>query len=69
MVTIYADDENWTARAGRSGMHPDDIFRPVNQLSAGEPTVVVISQSNECGAATAEVARAAADRSWVAAVN
>jgi hypothetical protein len=106
MVTIYADDENWTARAGRSGMHPDDIFRPVNQLAAGEPSVVLISQSNECGvlgcggisirvardgdrvvwewldngaitkrhafdAATydAEVARAAADRSWVAAVN
>lgn len=49
MVTIHIDEENWTARAGRSGMHPDDIFRPVNQLSAGEPTVVVISQSNECG--------------------
>ena len=49
MVTIYVDGENWTARAGRSGMHPDDIFRPVNQLAAGEPTVVLISQSNECG--------------------
>lgn len=49
MVTISIDDENWTARAGRSGMHPDDLFRPVNQLTAGEPTVVPISQSNECG--------------------
>ena len=49
MVTIHIDEENWTARAGRSGMHPDDIFRPVNQLAAGDPTVVLISQSNECG--------------------
>lgn len=49
MVTIHIDEENWTARAGRSGMHPDDLFRPVNQLTAGEPSVVLISQSNECG--------------------
>jgi hypothetical protein len=106
MVTVHIDEEDWTARAGGSGMHPDDIFRPVNQLTAGEPTVVVISQSNECGVlgcggvairvardgdrvvwewldngaitqrhvfdATryeAEVARAAADHSWAAAVD
>ncbi len=49
MVTISIDGENWTARAGRSGMHPDDLFRPVNQLAAGQSAVVVISQSNECG--------------------
>lgn len=49
MVTIHIDDENWTARAGRSGMHPDDLFRPVNLLAAGEPAVVPISESNECG--------------------
>jgi hypothetical protein len=103
VVMITVDGENWTARAGRSGMHPDDLFRPVNQLEAGAPKVVPISRSNECGllgcggvsiriardgnrvvwewldagaitqrhvfdAATydAEVARAAADRSWAA---
>ena len=49
MVTIHIDDENWTARAGRSGMHPDDLFRPRNLLAAGEPAVVPISESNECG--------------------
>lgn len=49
MVIIHIDDENWTARAGRSGMHPDELFRPINQLEAGEPRVVLISQSNECG--------------------
>ncbi len=49
MVTIHIDDENWTARAGRSGMHPDDLFRPVNRLAAGEPAIVPISESNECG--------------------
>ncbi len=106
MVTITIDDENWTARAGRSGMHPDDLFRPVNQLAAGVPAVVAISQSNECGVLgcggvsiriardgdrvvwewldngaitqrhvfeaspyDAEVDRAAADRTWAAAVS
>ena len=105
MVTISIDDENWTARAGRSGLHLDDLFRPVNQLTAGEPTVVPISQSNECGvlgcgvsiriardgdrvvwewlengatthrhafdaaAYDAEVAHAAADRTWATAVS
>ncbi|HSN10952.1 MAG TPA: hypothetical protein VLS51_02445, partial [Propionibacteriaceae bacterium] len=101
IVQITIDDENWTARAGRSGMHPDDLFRPVNLLEAGAPRVVPISRSNECGllgcggvsirvardgdrvvwewldngafthrhsfaadAYDAEVARAAADRSW-----
>ena len=49
MVTIYIDEENWTARAGRSGMHPDDLFGAENLLEAGEPSVVSISQSNECG--------------------
>ncbi len=106
MVTITIDEENWTARAGRSGMHPDDLFHPVNQLTAGDPAVVPISQSNECGvlgcggvsiriardgdrvvwewldtgavthrhafdadAYTAEVTRAAADRTWAAGVS
>ena len=105
-VRITIDDENWTARAGRSGMHPDDLFRPVNQLEAGEPRVVPISRSNECGllgcggvsirvvrdgdrvvwewldngafthrhsfaadAYDAEVARAAADRTWESVVS
>lgn len=49
MVTIHIDDENWTARAGRAGMHPDELFGPPNLLAAGEPAVVMISQSNECG--------------------
>lgn len=49
MVTIFIDDENWTARAGRSGVHPDELFRPRNLLSPAAPTVVSISDSNECG--------------------
>ncbi|HET7723791.1 MAG TPA: hypothetical protein VFK68_04065 [Propionibacteriaceae bacterium] len=49
VVQILIDDENWTARAGRSGMHPDDLFRPVNLLEAGRPQVVPVSRSNECG--------------------
>jgi hypothetical protein len=49
MVIVRIDGENWTARAGRSGIHPDELFRPVNQLAAGAPAVVSISQSNECG--------------------
>ncbi len=106
IVTITIDGENWTARAGRSGMHPDDLFQPVNRLEAGAPKVLPISRSNECGllgcggvsirivrdgervvwewldngavthrhafdadAYDAEVARAAADRSWAAPVS
>lgn len=106
VVQITIDDENWTARAGRSGMHPDELFRPVNLLEAGAPRVVPISRSNECGllgcggvsirvvrdgdrvvwewldngavthrhtfeaeAYDAEVARAAADRTWDALVS
>lgn len=49
MVIIRIDGENWTARAGRSGIHPDDLFLPVNQLAAGESAIVRISESNECG--------------------